>query len=150
MRRAIKGARTTCEIFDKTTPALKITHDKLSEISADAWKDVPQYLNTKHTDKIQIKQDPVYAVLTFDDPFQQRTVGKPSDCMDKRTAAPAPKANELADLLRRNDIEQLVVDTLRCLGGFPKLLEFENVLELGDEKYTLPDLAIFGFQSAVK
>ena len=75
----MQGAQTTTEIFEKTTPALKITNNKLSEISADAWKDMAQYLNTKHTDKIQIKQDPASGVLTFDDPFQQRTVGKPSD-----------------------------------------------------------------------
>ncbi len=75
----MQGAQTTTEIFEKTTPALEITNNKLSEISADAWKDMAQYLNTKHTDKIQIKQDPASGVLTFDDPFQQRTVGKPSD-----------------------------------------------------------------------
>jgi len=67
----MQGAQTTTEIFEKTTPALEITNNKLSEISADAWKDMAQYLNTKHTDKIQIKQDPASGVLTFDDPFQQ-------------------------------------------------------------------------------
>ncbi len=154
----MQGARTTAEIFDKTTPALKITHDKLSEISADAWKNVPQYLNTKHADKIQIKQDPASGVFNFDDPFQQRTVGRPSDstvmqrpsdCLNKRTADPAPKANESADLRRRNNKEQFGLELKQRLSDLPKE-QLRYVLEFVDEKYNLPDLEIFGFLSAVK
>ncbi len=148
----MQGARTTAEIFDKTTPALEITNNELSKISADAWKNAPHYLNTKHTDEIQIKHDPASGVLTFDDPFQQRTVGKPSDCMDKRSADPATKANELAAFLRSNNKEQFGVELKQLLKDLPKE-ELISVLKLVDEinekdrvkNPNLPDLEIRGF-----